>query len=367
MVIRSTIYSLITLMPYSDRIPDPVLGILRTSTDIGENNSGEEIFAETAADAPPSPRQLLHSRLLDRRSQIQASDSGSATLGGNESEATDSTMDYNHNAVMQKYLEDQNCKFVELIDKNLDAVLQQQNQFEEDTFWKGLIFDMSQYALTNDSRFKATTIVGRVMRYGWSFVPFSDDGSHLTPQQVEREKRQTQLQEILGPLDDTMKGELLRQLYVDLRFLDQVKLRDISHPEDHPESFLAQMELLAILWVRLWFAGIRLFTPKAKSLYTKFKADELLFFNSKNFDRAIMAAIRAMELVDEKLQVVSEGTPSDIINLHTPIPEYGHSQTPRNVEFPIGSGSIGPDKRVLEVGGRPSLFEVAQQFASEIS
>lgn len=368
MVVRSTIYSLITLMPYSDHIPDPILGILKTTADATEPDSVQDV--ETPAECPPTPQQIIHSRLLDKRCQNQnSSDSGSATLAESELVGSDSATDYINNAMMQKYLEDQNCKFDELIDKNLDAVLRQQTQFEEDAFWKGLIFDLTQNALGRNPMFRATTLVGRAMKHALGFVPFTGDTAQPTKETLEMEERQAQLQEILGPLDYRTKVELLRQLYVDLGFLEEksnVKLHNLSHPDDPPDSLLAQIEMLAILWVRLWFAGIRLFTPKAKSLYVKFKADELLFFNSKNFDRAIMAMIKAMELVDDKLQVASDGIPSDH-NLQFLVLEHGQPPTSCDFEVQKGHGYIRSNKKTPEVGGRPSFLEVAQQFASEIS
>lgn len=352
MVVRSTIYSLVTLMPYSDHIPDPILGLLKTTTD--------PVQPEEKGESLPNPRQIIHSRMLSKRSEAQneihtSSDSGSTTLV--ESELTAGSAEDYHNATMQTYLEEQNCKFDRLIDKNLDAVLRQQTRYEEDTFWKGMIFDITQHALSHTPMSRASTIIGSAMKHALTFVPVSGDP---TCDRVEIEERQAQLQEILGPLDHNTKAELLRQLYEDLGFVEQreQKLRELAHPEEHPHTFLAQMELLAILWVRLWFAGIRLFTPKAKSLYTKFKADELLFFNSKNLERAIMAMIKAMELVDEKLLVL----PSVIGEKNLQSVASEDSPTFTNFEIPKAYRT----SKTPEVG-RPSFFEVAQQFASQIS
>lgn len=366
MVISSAIYSLVTRMPYSDRIPDSVWGVLQTPS-LKEQEAEENRLAEPV-DPPPTPRQILHARLLDRRVQTQnASESGSATLAETESERAESMSDYNTNTVMQKYLEDQNCKFIELIDKNLDAVLQQQTQFEEDAFWKGFVFDLTRYAAKDKLVFKSKSLVGRAMNFGMSFVLSSGEAKKPSAEALQAEERQAHWQEMLDPLDHRSKVELLRQLYVDLGFPDQknkLKLHDLAHPDVRPDSLLSQIELLAVLWIRLCFAGVRTFTPKAKSLYTKFKADELFLFNSKNFERALMAMIKAMELADEKFRALSQESRSET-NERQSNPEGGSFNS--GIEYVDGSDYTRPGKRALNAGERPSLFEVAQQFASEIS
>ncbi|OVF04502.1 hypothetical protein A9F13_27g00462 [Clavispora lusitaniae] len=368
MVIRSTIYAAVSFLPYSDRIPSPIINILKEEKPTEE----EEPQTPEKLPEPLSPREKIHNRLLDRRSQRSERsvyDSGSLTLAENDtsnspvplrrsilSEKTDSDI------VMQKYLEDQNSKFDELINKNLDVVLEQQNKFEEEAHWKSLVMDLTKCALSSDPTSTMPGALLRAVKHAW---PFKMGATEDSFDSATRE-RQIRLEQMLDSMDYRTKVELLRNLYVDLGISEQKDVSQLSHlhrPED-PDTLLAKIELLSILSVRLAFIAIRYFIPATKSLYAKFKTDELLLFNSKNLDRLMTRMIKTLEMVEGKLS--DSDAKSALSERSKGIQPGDNTSSPKASEEMRRGESNSRNNKISDAGRPPSLLEVAQQFAHEM-
>lgn len=114
---------------------------------------------------------------------------------------------------------------------------------------------------------------------------------------------------------------LLRQLKRDLELSgheDLLKIsEEISRAQKTPGHLLIdKIESLMVILVRLSFIGMKFVIPLTTLAYHKFKNNDMMIFNNKNFNRLLSFLIKFMEALEsklssEKLNVYQYGSSSD--------------------------------------------------------
>lgn len=288
MVVRSTIGAVLFRLPYSDRIPDGVRSIL-------EEHPAKEAPEEPSEEQEAAPKTEASPTLLG--SAVMPDLEEDDTLRGTESEALKDEM-------VQQYLVEQNAKFNKLINRNLHEVLQQQNQFEEEVGWRRLALELALARNPTEVKLRVSLLVSKASRTAYSYVPFTRE-KHPLSTRVELVVAKEQTLALLDPLDYDEKVALLRQLLVDLGAKGDDELARLSKELNmqNNRAMIDKVELITLLWVRLGFIGLKLVIPATKLLYIKFKNNDMVVFNNRNLNKLLGVAIRLMESLEEKLHV----------------------------------------------------------------
>lgn len=307
MVVRAVIGVVVNRLPYSDHLPNLVKRML--------DDTPQKLDPVTPTNEPVevlSPRQKIHNRMLDRRNPSVYSDSGISTptsgtttlLPGFDSISEECDTE---DSVVQKYLDEQNAKFDSLINQNMSIVLLQQNKFEDDAPWQQLVFDLMTSKDNEDVAPKLNVLVGKASSYLYSYVPFHKEPKITEVTQAARTiPDEFPVDNFLDSLDYNTKVRLMKQLRVDLGLTENDDLSKLSielerHLKSAPSLMIDKLELLMVVSVRLAFLGMKFLIPISTLLYLKFKNNEVLLFNSKNFNRLLSFVIGFMERLEESL------------------------------------------------------------------
>lgn len=413
MVVRSTIGAVVFRMPYSDRLPAIVKTALGDEVKPVENDIPDPI------EPPLTPKEKIHNRLIDRRlespstlhSGVGSSGSAMGPIFEEDETVRESDSETSKSTVMQKYLEEQNAKFDDLINKNLGEVLKQQNQFQDDAGWRELVFSLAMARNSSDVSSNLGLLVLRATRSAYQWIPFVESATvspegevggesiiHDLNNNLIRTEPSTFESIAIESMDYQDKVRLLRQLQRDLGMESETDITNfmqrVSLESDPP--LVDKIQMLMILLVRLAFMGIKLFIPICTAIYTKFQNDDLMVFNNRNFNRLLNTVIHMMasmedwfdheshrksdigvqtiEILDDvdvpmtggdswaaavARYTMSTWTSHDIDNTDfTNDPRYAQYFTDRRKTF--------EEEESYLRGDHPTVFQVAQQFAHEM-
>lgn len=310
MVVRSTISSVVSRLPYSDKIPQAVRSVLDENNNTSANTEAQMVVR--SSEEPPTSdfaavgdivgSQGPHNNkdiYKDPRIKLLKDDglcvTESTTL------ASECGPDSGNSVLMQQYLSEQNAKFDTLINKNLGAVLRQQNQYEEDAGWRTLIVDLAMARSGEEATTNLNSMMGKATRAFKSYIPFkrNEEFCNMTEEQAADSFAAEVFEHVIEPMDKETKLQILARLKLEVGERSSKSYDHLDLPPDAP--LVDQLEVLAILWVRLAFIGLRYFIPITQMLFQKFKNNEVLLINNKNFSRFLTALARTMEAAEERL------------------------------------------------------------------
>lgn len=414
MAVRSTIGAVVFRMPFSDRLPT----IVKTVLDSGTKPLPSDISGPV--DRPLSPKEKIHNRLIDKRlaESPLAMHSGPGPSGSpinpifeEDKTIRDTESVTSKKTVMQKYLDEQNAKFDDLINKNLSEVLKQQSQFQEDAGWRELVFNLALARNSAEVSSNLGLLVLRATRSAYQWIPFVESPTVSPEDGVYRESSlRDPSNDVIrtGPLslepislesmDYDDKVRLLRQLQRDLGMENESDMTDfmqkLSLDKDTP--LVDKIQILIILLIRLAFTGLKLFIPLCTVLYTKFKNNELMVLNNRNFNRVLNTIIQMMVTMGERFDHENNNTNEvgiqtiDFFDNGGPTPggdswaatvaRYTMSRwtadsldntdftnDPRYTQYFTEKRKMTiEDEDTFLRGEHPSVFQVAQQFAHEM-
>lgn len=309
MAVRSTISAVVFKLPFSDRLP----GVVKNVLDDKKASKSSAPAASTLA-PPLSPKQKIHNRMMDRRSEtgsltqlgtsLVTQGSPISTILEEDETVRETESVSSKKTVMQQYLDEQNAKFDDLINKNLGEVLQQQ-KYQEEAGWRALVLNVAMARTATEVSTGVGQLVLRASKSVYSYYPFGEKQAVLEPPQEVVRNDQASFNALMESLDYNEKVVLMRRLHEELHIPyenDVSRLQAESFQslrEDAP--LIDKVQMLMLLLIRLTFIGIKLFIPITTAIYTKFKNNDLLFVNSRNFDRFLLSMINMMGNMEERL------------------------------------------------------------------
>lgn len=316
MVVRATISATINAvvyrLPYSDRLPE------RVKTLMGSGTSKLEQIEIAPEEVRPlvTPSQKIRMKMLEKRAGDTLESPNLSSLSRNappeieiDSEETVKETDSQHirQARVELYLTEQHDEFTTLINKNLKEVMQQQQQkYADETSWRRLVLELAMARNSDEATQKLNLMLARAQDSVFSYVPFVRGEKHTRNilDDYENSALKMETAELLDQLDYESKITLLRQLMVDLGMRAEADdIVNFTRGSAVLEETLMtdKVELLTLVAVRLWFLGLRYLLPLTRLLYTKFKENDILLLNNRNFSKLLTVLVRLMESLEEKL------------------------------------------------------------------
>mmetsp|Transcript_2985 Transcript_2985/g.2906 ORF Transcript_2985/g.2906 Transcript_2985/m.2906 type:complete len:525 (-) Transcript_2985:182-1756(-) len=234
---------------------------------------------------------------------------------------------------IERYLNEQNKKFDELVDKNIDVVLQNpSNDLKRNVID---LLDVYDYNL-QDKLKDISNIVGIACNNAMRFTPFKKEDSEfdkgLDLESVSKESYDTTNNEIdklvkaidnkssvdplLASLDYDTKVELFTKLREELCYdqeginaaarnriipVDEDTDNDTPNDEINNDILIDKLQLCVIISIKLLFTGLKLTIPLSKLLYHKFINDQLFIVNNKNANKFLSFIIRNMKYLESHL------------------------------------------------------------------
>lgn len=225
---------------------------------------------------------------------------------------------------VERYLDEQNLKFDELVDKNLDVVLQdtsgdlKQNVID--------LFNIYNHSV-NDKITDISNIVGIMCNKTLSYTPFKRNVP-LEPSQpsalalplnelfndadsdVDAILRsiddRTTVEFLLDTLDQDTKADLFNQLkqelYNDERGnSNEDVLNDAMKEYNSSDLLIDKLQVCIIISVKLLFTGIKLTIPLSKVLYNRFINNQLYLVNNRNIKKVLSWITRLMQALESQL------------------------------------------------------------------
>lgn len=280
-----------------------------------ELEDGSDDYA--SAESSPHARQLVHNRLIKNRSAD--SDVGNSVAWNIEAATTGVDEEALHGHV-DRYLNDQNKKFDDLIYKNLNAVLEQQSGYDENKDAENHDTESTTYinSLSNAVTSRIGGIAGRIKLFGFRQQEGPDETrSHILPEtralQSSIFNEAIAMDDFLDSLDYETKTQLLKMLRRDLGLTNDEELERLVLNENDIEKLTSmnkfettgplidKIQLFVLVWIKLAFIGIKLMIPISYLVYTKFANNLLFLFNNRNFNKLLLICIRFMRTVEHKL------------------------------------------------------------------
>ncbi|CUM46163.1 uncharacterized protein AC631_05560 [Debaryomyces fabryi] len=234
---------------------------------------------------------------------------------------------------IERYLNEQNKKFDELVDKNIDVVLQNpSNDLKRNVI--GLL-DVYDYKL-QDKLMDISNIIGIACNNVMRFTPLKKEDSELDKrldlesmskesydaanseidQIVRTIDNKSSVESLLESLDFDSKVELFTQLREELCY-DQEGLSaaarnrrmplggdmysDLPNDELENDILIDKLQLCVIISIKLLFVGLKLTIPLGKLLYQKFIDDQLFIVNNKNANKFLSFIIKTMRSLESHL------------------------------------------------------------------
>lgn len=276
-----------------------------------------------------SPQEILHLRIASRRKHmaqnssdsqpdslashqiaLSPSESSSLVLAGDNT-LLDSEMDLLPNPLVDEYLSEQNEKFNSLIHRNLKEVMTQQQQFEEGSGWRRLAFDLLVSKNIPEATLRANQIVNKVSATAAAYFPQMKAKS--SPQafieEYEAHMAHEHTRRLIEQFLELEREAIYKELELEFGSQKPLQLLSTERLMGPDATYVDKMEALFILSLRLSFAGLRHSIPIMKQAATKFRNDEIILFNSSNFDLLLSLIISILEKVERKVQVSVPDSP----------------------------------------------------------
>lgn len=213
------------------------------------------------------------------------------------------------NPMTEKYLSEQNEEFNSLINRNLKEVIQQQDSFTEEIGWQRLLIELAMARNSDDLTLKINLLMNKLSDTAYSYIPFiQGEPSRQIPTLIGVPGGRIEALDVLDEMDYDTKVLFLKLLVVDLGLSQNTHdlaeyARNLSLTNE--ATMIDKFELLCLLSIRLSFICLKSVYPICKLLYEKFKEDEILLVNSKNFSKVLSLLIRIMEGFEKKMAASS--------------------------------------------------------------
>lgn len=402
MTVRDSFTNVVRSIPGSDKLPRPILWALdKVPRNTNESSNKETSDSSTNIAHSLSPSQTLRHRMAARRGQvlheltiedlaIQAKDEVSSNsessslrlFGDNTIQGSDS--DYMNDQIVDDFLSEQNEKFNTLIHRNLKEVMIQQQHFEEKDRWPTLVLDLMLSKDISGATQSANLLVNKLSATAISYFPLL--AQKHTPQAfVEEYETHIVHERIKRHLEQYLEEER-ESIYKELNqeFGEQVppQLLSREHLLGSNATYLDKIEALFILSIRLSFAGLKHSIPIMQLAANKFKNDQIIVFNSSNFNRLLSFIINILEKLENKVQTSTQGEPqadneelrnqlqknldlelwSNSMNKLAAGPEFDRINIERSTTN-RATRSAGSDKSPSSFG---EIISAAEMFASEL-
>lgn len=302
MVLKGVVGGIINRVPLSGYVvPTRVQNYLSE-----QQHSDSDIESESDIEGPLrlneehiTPKEMIHNQILRNRTKDKIS-----------SELTlyeiDSTIEeiYNDKPLqdplldvrVKQYLNDQNDKFNQLINNNLDVVLNQQKYPEdikvnipEQSFIKSFVADST------------SKIFSRVVK---SYYPDTklEDGSIPMDKLLDNDIK---MDIFIDSLDTPIKIKLLQELSQDLakkEFLDLHEFKDHVNAPVENQILMDKIQDFLIISIKFIVVCLKLSIPLMKYLYIKFANNELVLFNEKNLNKFFNFILKLMKIMEKNLK-----------------------------------------------------------------
>lgn len=235
---------------------------------------------------------------------------------------------------IERYLNEQNKKFDELVDKNLDVVLQDtSSDLKRNVI--GLL-DVYDYKLL-DKLMDISNIIGIACNNVLHFTPFKKEDSEVSDKRLDLESiskesydaanteidqivrtidNKSPVDSLLVSLDYDTKVELFTQLREELcydeegisatsrnRFMpvDEDMCDDTTNDKTENDLLIDKLQLCIIISIKLLFMGLKLTIPLSKILYQRFINNQIFIVNSKNANKFLSFIIKIMRSLESHL------------------------------------------------------------------
>lgn len=337
MVVRSLLGLVIYKLPYSDHLPEFVGRILNENDKI-ENGPSE---TSMGVSHPPiqekrNAKKDIHDRIIFNRknkySDLSNGDNLTSTSLGSDRMFDKNTLvdsssaweekeeSYIRNARMKQYLIEQNNKFNELIDSNLETFLKQQQKFDEKDANKASLRELFKNG--SQSYLNYLNTLSSILRHTDIYLLNSRKN---TDQQNEIELRNRSkhynsydngtgfhspiFNNYLQNLNDSKDLELfVSSLTEDDKLIlwnmlteEIQKGSKLNDNEIDNNDSLNKIQSLIIVFIKLFFTSMKRIMPVLYLIYLKFSNDELYFVNKKNFNNFLTKVIYLLNSIDRLL------------------------------------------------------------------
>lgn len=323
MTVREAISIVIRTLPGSDKLPRTIEGILDKKKPDSQTcvDEYEEDVKMTMASSM-TPAQLLRLRMASSRghsgrdvapNQSKEVDVHRENLAPypeptsldsiEEMTLQDSESEYTRAPIVDQYLTEQNEKFNSLIHRNLWEVMNQQQRFEEGAGWKRLALDLFLSKSLPEATERASVIMDKISLTASSYIPAL--AQKHSPQafidEYEAHVAQIQAKRLLETYTDEEKTYIYKELSQEFKPQESPRYNSQEHILPPDATYLDKAEALVILSIRLSFAGLRHSLPIMQQAANKFKNDEIVLFNSSNFNRLLSSIINLLERIEKKV------------------------------------------------------------------
>lgn len=235
---------------------------------------------------------------------------------------------------IERYLNEQNKKFDELVGNNLDIVLQDtSSDLKRNVI--GLL-DVYDYKLL-DKLMDISNIIGITCNNVLHFTPFKKEGSEVSDKGLDLESvskesydaanneldqivrtidNKSSVDSLLVSLDYDTKVKLFTQLREELcydeegicaagrnRFMsvDEDMCNDTTNDKTENDLLVDKLQLCIIISIKLLFMGLKLTIPLSKILYQRFINNQMFIVNSKNANKFLSFIIKIMRSLESHL------------------------------------------------------------------
>lgn len=322
MTVRDSISNVVRSIPGSEKLPRPILWAL----DRAPNTTKEPPIKEKKDQIPShnynlTPSQTLRHRMAARRGHVALelmadgctkeskeellpfSETSSLRLF-EENTLQDTESDYMDNQIVDDFLFEQNEKFNTLIHRNLKEVMTQQQQFEGKNRWSTLVLDLVLSKDISGASESANLLVNKLSTAAVSFFPLI--AQNHTPQafveEYEAHIAHEQIKRLLEPYLLEEREYIYKELNQEFGTQSHPQLLSREHLLGPNATYLDKIEALFILSIRLSFAGLKHSIPLMQLAANKFKNDQIIVFNSSNFNRLLSFIISILEKLEHKVQ-----------------------------------------------------------------
>ncbi|RCK63103.1 hypothetical protein Cantr_09686 [Candida viswanathii] len=290
-------------------------------------------------------------RVTEQGSPVSAKFSNSSRTLVSTSTREDGDSEEDRQDRIDKYLENQNNKFDELISKNIDVVLHPESSKTDNQKIIQMVYDNRKPIMRSLYQLGKAEVSSRlpyipyfnpknnnpqpdveveVVTYTRESTPtllgspFTDychqvieyDGKEPyieEPDSAERKHEQERFDDLMKHLDDEIKVDIFLDSLDDktkvmLYELLKHDLKDYHHDGEFKDLYhsknvspLDKLQVFVIISVKLVFTGLKLFIPITKYLIHKFRENQLFIFNKKNVERLVDLVLTFMNYLDSKL------------------------------------------------------------------
>lgn len=254
-----------------------------------------------------SLRERIHYKLINKRNGSEVDDEDNGT-------------------VVDHYLTEQNLKFNELINRNMDYV------------------PHSKITLNEVYKLEDTTL---------SFIDNKHEVNELNEFKSKHNLEDAEVERLLDSVDEATKFKIHQQL--NKEFDHETSIEHLTN--------LEKVEILIILIIKINFLLIKKSIPVTKQLYQKFTSNQLLLFNNHNFNKLLNYLIKFFNAIDNNYN----HDELNELNLNE-VNEYNVSNDDNGIINKIVRimPTVSPMNIIRLSVGSPSIITIAEEFVKQL-